>query len=200
MSVRKWRATITNPHRRFPCNGIASASQADGRPRPQPWYPVRSRTRQLGKSGRGRAALRKNIPIIPANTRLAELRHQARANLLLQFRRRSPSPLHGLYYRRSAGNFFELHPSSRSQGTFLFFDEIQEVSQLGYCCAAHRRYRKNHHVRNRVVIPYAFTDVATEFRGRSIADCFRSVFREYARYHHALEDQQGMFDKNSNRF
>ena len=88
-----------NPHRRFPRNGIAGASQADGQPRPQPWHPVRSCTRQLGQSGRGHAALGKNIPIIPANTRLAELRHQARANLLLQFRRRSPSPLRGLYYR-----------------------------------------------------------------------------------------------------
>ena len=116
--------------------------------------------------------------------------------MLLQFRRRSPSPLHGLYYRRSAGNFFELHPSSRSQGTFLFFDEIQEVPNWDI---AARRIVDTEKITMYVTGSSSrmlSTDVATEFRGRSIAyELLPFSFREYARYHHVLEDQQGMFDK-----
>ena len=92
--------------------------------------------------------------------------------------------------------FFELHPSSRSQGTFLFFDEIQEVPNWDI---AARRIVDTEKITMYVTGSSSrmlSTDVATEFRGRSIAyELLPFSFREYARYHHALEDRQGMFDK-----
>ena len=92
--------------------------------------------------------------------------------------------------------FFELHPSSRSQGTFLFFDEIQEVPNWDI---AARRIVDTEKITMYVTGSSSrmlSTDVATEFRGRSIAyELLPFSFREYARYHHVLEDQQGMFDK-----
>ena len=65
--------------------------------------------------------------------------------------------------------FFELHPSSRSQGTFLFFDEIQEVPNWDI---AARRIVDTEKITMYVTGSSSrmlSTDVATEFRGRSIA-------------------------------
>ena len=65
--------------------------------------------------------------------------------------------------------FFELHPSSRSQGTFLFFEEIQEVPDWDI---AARRIVDTEKITMYVAGSSSrmlSTDVATEFRGRSIA-------------------------------
>lgn len=65
--------------------------------------------------------------------------------------------------------FFELHPSSRSQGTFLFLDEIQEVPNWDI---AARRIIDTEKITMYVTGSSSrmlSTDVATEFRGRSIA-------------------------------
>lgn len=43
--------------------------------------------------------------------------------------------------------FFELHPESRVEGAYLFFDEIQEVPEWEHSGKTHRGYRKGNGVR-----------------------------------------------------
>lgn len=77
--------------------------------------------------------------------------------------------------------FFELHPESRSQGAYLFFDEVQDVE--GWDATARRI------VDTEKVTMYLSgssskllsEDIATQFRGRSIAyELSPFSFKEYA--------------------
>ena len=81
-------------------------------------------------------------------------------------------------------SFFELHPKSRSEGTYFFFDEIQEVPQWDI---AARRIVDTEKATVYVTGSSSrmlSTDVATEFRGRSISyELLPFSFREYARFH-----------------
>lgn len=81
-------------------------------------------------------------------------------------------------------SFFELHPKSRSEGTYFFFDEIQEVPQWDI---AARRIVDTEKATVYVTGSSSrmlSTDVATEFRGRSISyELLPLSFREYARFH-----------------
>ena len=92
--------------------------------------------------------------------------------------------------------FFELHPSARSQGAYLFFDEIQEVPDWDI---AARRIVDTEKATLYVTGSSSrmlSTDVATEFRGRSIAyELLPFSFREYARFHGALSGDGRAFDK-----
>lgn len=99
--------------------------------------------------------------------------------------------------------FFELHPSSRPQGTFLFFNEIQEVPN--WDIAAQRI------VDTEKITMYVTgsssrmlsTDVATEFRGRSIAyelmQASLSMKNEATRQREvsALQEAMARFEKNA---
>ena len=81
-------------------------------------------------------------------------------------------------------SFFELHPTSRSKGAYLFFDEIQEVPHWDI---AARRIVDTEKATIYVTgssSKMLSTDVATEFRGRSISyELLPFSFSEYARFH-----------------
>lgn len=80
--------------------------------------------------------------------------------------------------------FYELYPNSRREGAYLFFDEIQEVPQWDI---AARRIVDTEKATMYVTGSSSrmlSTDVATEFRGRSITyELSPFSFREYARFH-----------------
>lgn len=81
-------------------------------------------------------------------------------------------------------SYYELHPESRKEGAYFFFDEIQEVPQWDI---AARRIVDTEKATMYVTGSSSrmlSTDVATEFRGRSISyELFPLSFREYARFH-----------------
>ncbi len=80
--------------------------------------------------------------------------------------------------------FYELHPESRRTGAYFFFDEIQEVPQWDI---AARRIIDTEKATVYVTGSSSrmlSTDIATEFRGRSISyELLPFSFREYARFH-----------------
>lgn len=98
---------------------------------------------------------------------------------------------------------FELHPSSRSQGTFLFFDEIQEVPNWDIAARRIVDTEKNTMYVTGSSSRMLSTDVATEFRGRSIAyeliQVSLSMENEATRQREvsALQEAMARFDKNA---
>ena len=95
--------------------------------------------------------------------------------------------------------FFELHPESRVEGAYLFFDEIQEVPEWDI---AARRIVDTEKATVYVTgssSKMLSTDVATQFRGRSISyELLPLSFSEYLRYH-GIENasKQGRYSKES---
>ncbi len=91
--------------------------------------------------------------------------------------------------------FYELYPNSRREGAYLFFDEIQEVPQWDI---AARRIVDTEKATMYVTGSSSrmlSTDVATEFRGRSISyELLPFSFREYARFHdiEVLNSNEGL--------
>ena len=85
---------------------------------------------------------------------------------------------------RVVESFFEMHPDSRTNGAYLFFDEIQEVPHWDI---AARRIVDTEKATVYVTgssSKMLSSDVATEFRGRSIAyELLPFSFGEYARFH-----------------
>ncbi len=93
--------------------------------------------------------------------------------------------------------FFEMNPSARKEGVFLFFDEIQEVPEWD---VAARRIADTEKATIYVTgssSKMLSTDVATEFRGRSLAyELLPYSFREYVRCHGAEPvEEKDLFDK-----
>lgn len=87
--------------------------------------------------------------------------------------------------------YYSMHPSSKTEGAFFFFDEIQEIPDWG---AFMRRM-----VDTQVATIYVTgssskmlsLDVATEFRGRALSrEMFPMGFSEYVRFHghHVADD------------
>ena len=80
--------------------------------------------------------------------------------------------------------FYELNPRAKTDGAYLFFDEVQEVPDWGIWL---RRVVDTEKVTLYVTGSSAkilSADVATEFRGRSLtSELLPFGFREYVRYH-----------------
>lgn len=99
--------------------------------------------------------------------------------------------------------FFELHPSSRSQGIFLFFDEIQEVPNWDIAARRIVDTEKNTMYVTGSSSRMLSTDVVTEFRGRSIAyeliQVSLSMENEATRQREvsALQEAMARFEKNA---
>lgn len=92
--------------------------------------------------------------------------------------------------------FFELHPTSRSQGAYLFFDEIQEVPDWDISARRIVDTEKATMYVTGSSSRMLSTDVATEFRGRSITyELLPFSFREHARFHGVLKNECGALDK-----
>ncbi|NGM18020.1 AAA family ATPase [Eggerthellaceae bacterium zg-893] len=92
--------------------------------------------------------------------------------------------------------FYELHPQSRSDGAYLFFDEIQEVPNWGIVA---RRILDTEKVALYVTgssSKLLSEDVATEFRGRSVAyELLPYSFREFLRARDLEPSERDLYDK-----
>ena len=87
--------------------------------------------------------------------------------------------------------FYAMHPESRQQGIFLFFDEIQEVPEWGTFLRRVVDTTKATIYVTGSSSRMLSLDLATEFRGRSIPrEMFPLSFSEFVRYNETLADSQ----------
>lgn len=106
-------------------------------------------------------------------------------------------PYGDMFVARVLEVFFEMNPDARREGAYLFFDEIQEVP--GWDVAA-RRIADTEKATMYVTgssSKMLSTDVATEFRGRSLTyELLPFSFREYTRCHDVEpQNSKDLFDK-----